>query len=547
MLESKSKPLSSKIKFLLLASLITITPWISFDAINLPKFFILNMLGWPILIHLIYSRKLLFHKGHNKLILVSIGFLTWGLISTLLSESNVVDRLIGSNDKNMGLVTYILLTTILVASSTIQDSSQSKFLNSIVFIGVISGFYGVIQYSGYDPISWVNSSGTVFGIFGNPNFHSAFMSINILATLTLILGKNSKAYMVYALNLLISFFNLYASNSTQGYLLLVIGLTFFFIVWIHKITQSVLPTLSVLAISIFMFIILLLDILQKTPWKSLFYEQSISYRGDYWRAGWNMLLSNPLFGVGFDGFKGNYRIYRDAQSIERGISGNVDSAHNVLLDIGTSGGFLLLALYVALNSLILLSVFRIIFHHDLNNYSIIGIISCWIVYTVQSFISVPRISLSILGWILGGLIIGYDLNQSHTKLINQNFTKTKGVVIGIIIGMMISLPPLINDVRFRTVLNSGDIEAIEQALKQWPQSYEHIIFTSSLLGKAGFSKEALDFSYLALKYNSKCFECWELVATSNNSSENEKLVAIKNLQELDPNNSVLNRISLDLE
>ena len=538
MLNYKNKTLDKRVFFLLSASLILITPWHSYDPINLPKFLMLNLLVWPILIHLIYSRKFLFHQRHLILILVSLGFLTWFLISTLFSEVNVVDRLIGNNGKNMGLITYILLTTVLIACSTLENGSHSKILSILVYTGFLSGLYGIFQYSGFDPVNWINTSGLVFSFFGNPNFHSAFTSLSFLSTFTLLISRHKTKYnlLLYISNLLVSLFNLYISGSSQGYVLLLIGLGFFLTYWLHKRSKNTVSSLTILFLPIGAIIIILGDILQKTPWKSLLYEPSISYRGDYWRSGWNMLLANPIFGVGPEGFKDNYRLFRDLKSIQRGISGNVDSSHNIFLDIGTSGGFPLLFLFIGIHILILTSIYRIIFCYKVEDISIIGVISCWIAFQAQSIISVPRISLSILGWILGGLILGYDLNRVRTQQTRQIHIKTKFTVVGLVLGMVIAFPPFINDIRFRTAMTNGEVRVIKQTLNQWPQSYEHFIFTALLLGQAGLSKESLDFSYESIKYNARCFECWESIVQNSSASAEEKLFALKNMQKLEPGN-----------
>jgi O-antigen ligase len=91
------------------------------------------------------------------------------------------------------------------------------------------------------------------------------------------------------------------------------------------------------------------DMLQKSPWAPFIYKSSITYRGDFWRAGWNMTLDNPLLGVGFDGFRDNYRLHQDLDTALRPIpDAVVDSAHNVFLDISTAGGFPLLFVYIIL-------------------------------------------------------------------------------------------------------------------------------------------------------------------------------------------------------
>ena len=44
------------------------------------------------------------------------------------------------------------------------------------------------------------------------------------------------------------------------------------------------------------------------------------------------------------------------------------------------------------------------------------------------------------------------------------------------------------------------------------------------------------FSYESIKYNARCFECWEAIVTNSSASEEEKLFALKNIQKLEPGN-----------
>jgi O-antigen ligase len=92
-----------------------------------------------------------------------------------------------------------------------------------------------------------------------------------------------------------------------------------------------------------------LDILQKSPWSSILYKESVTFRGDFWRAGWKMTVDNPVFGVGLDGYRDHYRASRDVVTALRpGSDAMTDSAHNVFLDISSGGGFPLLIIYVFL-------------------------------------------------------------------------------------------------------------------------------------------------------------------------------------------------------
>jgi O-antigen ligase len=62
-----------------------------------------------------------------------------------------------------------------------------------------------------------------------------------------------------------------------------------------------------------------------------------------------MTLDHPFFGVGFDGFRDHYNQSRDLiTALRPGSEAITDSAHNIFLDMSSSGGFLLLIIYTFL-------------------------------------------------------------------------------------------------------------------------------------------------------------------------------------------------------
>ena len=93
-------------------------------------------------------------------------------------------------------------------------------------------------------------------------------------------------------------------------------------------------------------ILVVLDILQKSPWTPILYKESVALRGDFWRTGWNITKDNPFFGVGFDGYRDSFRLYRDQIATNRAPDSTISSAHNVFLDISSGGGLVLLVFYL---------------------------------------------------------------------------------------------------------------------------------------------------------------------------------------------------------
>ena len=333
---------------------------------------------------------------------------------------------------------------------------------------------------------------------------------------------------------------IYLTQSRQGYLVLLAGFSFvcyFFLRNSKKLSRFMNLYFLVTIIGA---IAIISDMLQKSPWAPFIYKPSITYRGDFWRAGWNMTLDNPLFGVGFDGYRDNYRLYKDMNTALRPIpDAVVDSAHNVFLDISTAGGFPLLFIYITFIFYTFRSIIKIMKRSKVNDLALTGLVSCWIAYLAQSLISMNNIGIAIWGWAFSGLIIGYEINTRDNQSF-QNTTKKRQPrileVSGFVIGAIIVFPQIIVDAQFRSAVDSKDYSKIYNNAKQWPQSVKRIVLISEDLRVAGFLVQSRELALEAIKLNPNNFEAWLALGRLSNSTPEELETAIKKLRELDPLN-----------
>jgi hypothetical protein len=284
---------------------------------------------------------------------------------------------------------------------------------------------------------------------------------------------------------------------------------------------------------------MMIDMLQKSPWHPILYKQSVTLRGDYWRAGWNITKDNPIYGVGLDGYRDNYRFYRDQLTADRKHTAIVDSAHNVFLDISTGGGFPLLIIYCALLLLVIISIIKVTRREKVFNPNFAALSGAWLGYQAQSLISINHIGLAIWGWVLSGVIIGYEINCKKSDSNSEmNNPKSKGIAVpfGLVVGLVISLPLLRADGEFYSTLNSGDVIKIEQNLNQFPQSVTRMNLAAQVFVNSGFPERALVISKKAVKFNPRNFEAWENIYLNPKSDENSKAQVLSKMKELDPFN-----------
>jgi O-antigen ligase len=524
---------------------VAMTPFTSYEPINLPRLVILTIFGTSLILLIAIHRNELIHTEHKNILLVLFSFMLWSLISSVFSNLGFIDAFFGVFGRNNALLTYLMFIAFITATIFV---SNLKFIRSLllvmVFIGVLSAIYGLMQSIGIDPFGWISENIIVFGFFGNPNFQASFMGITATVAFAYLLNKDNKLSIKfgYLAFICLALYIVYKSKSQQGYLVFIAGVSVVIYLWLR--TNPVLKKFRVLylfALGIGI-IAVLLDIFQKSPWSSLLYKQSVSYRGDFWQAGWNMTISNPVFGVGLDGYRDNFRFYRDHASADRNPNSFVDSAHNVFLDISSGGGFPLLLIYITLLLMVLISARRVIKRSTTFDYNFAALFASWVGYTAQSVISIQQIGIAIWGWVLAGAIIGYEINSRKdqpVKLSNRDASEILAVSAGLIIGLIISLPPFIADAQFRSTVLKGDITKIESALQRWPQNVSNMNFASDLFRKGGFPDQALNMARKAVALNPRNFEAWQQIFLSQNAPEAERNAALMKMREMDPFNSTL--------
>jgi O-antigen ligase len=524
---------------------IIVTPFYSYDPINLPRFILLIVFGLIILFTILIPRIRFILSQYSLFLILNTGFIAWSLLSLMLSGVKIPEGFFGIPGRFNGVLTYLSLI-VFMATTLLLSKSELNFLlvKALAITGVISAIYGLIQYRGMDPFGWINEYSPVFGFFGNPNFQASFLGISASAALALFLNTKAGLSLRFGWAIYIPFamFIIYKSKSQQGFLVFAAGASVIIFLWIRgnsrlsKIKSLYLLTWAAGTIAV------LLDILQKSPWRSVVYKESVSYRGDFWRAGWNMTVENPIFGVGFGGYGDNFRQYRDLVSANRvEISSNVDSAHNILLDISSSGGFPLLAIYLSLILLTLVSAIRILRRSVSFDFVFAAMFGSWVAYTAQSIISVNQIGIAIWGWVLSGAIIGYE-NHGRSKIeivpVKNEGIKALAIGGGLILGLLLTMPFFIADAQFRSTVRAGDVNKIMTAVQRWPKSVENMNFVTVLFTQGGFPDQSLIIARKAVEFNPKSFESWQLLYNSPNATKDERLNAFIRMKQLDPLNPI---------
>jgi hypothetical protein len=192
--------------------------------------------------------------------------------------------------------------------------------------------------------------------------------------------------------------------------------------------------------------------------------------------------------------------------------------------------------------MVLVSARRVIKRSTTFEYNFAALFAAWVAYSAQSIISIQQIGVAIWGWVLAGAIIGYEINsRQHYQLkhSNKDAAEVLAVSAGLIIGLIISLPPFIADAQFRSSVLKGEITKIETSLERWPQNVSNMNFASDLFRKGGFPDQALNMARKAVALNPRNYEAWQQIFLSQNAPDAERKTALLKMRELDPFNQTL--------
>jgi O-antigen ligase len=541
----------------LLATL-AVTPWASYDPINVPKLAVLAVGGFVALGAHIANAKSFIDPKYRLVQIFGLAFVLDLFLVFLISGTNPAQEFFGTFGRATGLVAYLSLCFLLLAAVVSASIPVlSRFVWVLLTAGALSIGYGVIQIIGADPIKWVNQYSSVIGFLGNPNFQSSFVGLSGVLAVSMMLGNSVKvglrlAYFAYIVT---SLYVINETDSQQGFLVFAGGAA---VVGLIRVAKSkfralTIPALVATAIG---FVLVTLGSLNSGPLAGLLYKASVAYRGDYWRAGWKMTLEEPFFGVGLDSFGDWYRRTRTIEAtLRRGPEITSNAAHNVLVDFSANGGFPLVTIYLFMMVLVVIAALRLIKRNTGFDPIASGLIAVWIAYQAQSIISLNQLGLAVWGWIISGLIIGYEINTRTDAPIQakQDFARKgksafvmsldkvapktlMGMFIGLIVGLLVGLPPLVASSKFKTALESGNAQTVEQSAYIWPLDPIRMGQVAGILQQNKLEQQGLKIAIDAVSKFPDEYGLWALLAGMPNATAEQKAQAQAEMKRLDPLN-----------
>lgn len=417
------------------------------DPFNSPKMWILmSVSAW--LVGYIYVQKNLLFRIWEIKVATNLGlFFILSLLIVSLFTDVKYTAFFGDVQRRNGFFSYLALFIFFIAATIfININNIRKLYFYIFFIALVTISYGYLQTTGRDFVNWVNPHNSLIGTQGNPNFAAACMAIVATFLFSAIFVDSFTSTKKLAVIILITslLILIIRSNARQGVMSLFLGLTTVLIIWAYSRRVSLgiffsIPVISIIVLGI-------LGMLQIGPLEKYLYKGSVSVRGYYWRAGLEMFKDNILTGVGSDRYGAYFMQYREAEySLRYGFEITSSNAHNLFIQFFATGGLFLGVAYLALQSYVFFIALKGLKHSAGNVRMILaGLLGAWIAFQAQSLVSIDNLGVSVLGWVLGGSILGVSTSVSlQTESYKSNVLRNGQINLKRVLISFIFLMPFV--------------------------------------------------------------------------------------------------------
>jgi hypothetical protein len=532
------------------------------DPVNVTKFFALGgVAAAAVAVLLAFGLQELWASSKLLVVFVVL-FLVAGINAILNSEGPLTQNLYGVYGRNTAFITYLLLISVTLAAAILRREASFKYLIWGLFgAGLINVLYcgWVIAFGDFVP--WSNPYGNLLGTFGNPNFIGAFLGLFAASMVAYSFkrGTSLAVRLLVVILFLITIYEIIDSSAIQGRVVVAAGLGIVGFYLIRSRFENVFAQFVYVVLAGVAGTFALLGALQVGPLTRYIYKTSVSLRGEYWQAGWNMGSEHPFTGVGFDTYGDWYRRLRDTQAlILPGPNTTTNAAHNVPFDVFAFGGWPLFVSYLGILALSVIAIVKVTLRNREYDATFVTLTTAWTCYQLQSIISINQIGLAVWGWLFGGALIAYEIatrpkteeqpsaqgKVKSTRVVKKKqgeaiVTSTLIAGVGAVVGLLIAAPPYSADAKWRTAIASQDVQKVEAALVPGylnPANSYKYVNAVQLLESSKLHDLAYKYALIAVDFNPNYFDAWKVLYLITNTTPEDKARALENMKRLDPNN-----------
>ena len=499
----------------------------------------------------------------SKALVVLVGLFLLASVNSIINSSGpLTQNIYGAYGRNTGFLTYLLLVFVILSAAVLRTAkSFTTLIYGLFFAGVVNVIYcGWVLIFG-DFVPWNNPYGNILGTFGNPNFIGAFLGL-FAASVVAYSFKSGLHIAIRVLSVIIfgvSVIEIIDSSAIQGRVVVAAGLAIVGFYLVRSKFSGASCQVGYVVVIAVGGVFALLGALQIGPLTKYIYKTSVSLRGEYWQAGWNMGSNHPFTGVGFDTYGDWYRRARDTQAlILPGPNTVTNAAHNVPFDVFAFGGWPLFICYLGILVLPAIAITKVTLRTRTYDPIFVTLTTAWACYQLQSIISINQIGLAVWGWLFGGALIAYEITtrkketedgvssgKTNGRRVVQKkqsdtvFSSTLIAGIGVVVGLLIASPPYSADAKWRSATTSQDARLVEEALTPSflnPEDSNKYANASQIFEGSKLYDLAYKYAKIGVAFNPDSFDGWKVLYSVSKSTPEEKATALEQMKRLDPNN-----------
>jgi O-antigen ligase len=542
---------------------LVISPFSSYDPINLPKMLVLVTGASLLLVPLLARLRSL--VGINSLFIsVALAFIVTLMIAFFRNPAPYAQQLWGVWGRSTGLLTYIafvvvLLSTILFSFRSGGGTFRQVFERLSYFITA----YTLIQAGDIDPINW--SQKAMVATLGNINFMSSFLGLASISFFSRLLIEKlpitSKVH--YSILILINLFLIWLSESIQGVAVFAAGASIILAFTVRRnldFKRVIYWFLSIIPVGSISF----LGVAGLGP-LSMLRQETVIFRRDYWLAGIAMTKENWLDGVGIDSYGDYYEQYRDLEAVVRtGPQRITNTAHNIFLDVSSGAGVLAGIAFFAMFTLTIATIIRILKRGEFDP-SLAAFSGMFVGFLIFSLISINQIGVGVWGFVFMGYVIGAGARQEllsnnslskkdpgkqrskklpyeGRKIENSQVSRALLFLVTLLVGTLgffSALIPFRNDMNMLAAVRAKDFESMKIVALRDSATTFHREKYMTLLVDAGRDLEAYEFALTEYERNSRSKIALRVIAYSEQALKELRISSLERLIEQDPYNSEL--------
>lgn len=515
-----------------------------FEPTVLPKFLSL-VFGALITLSIFFTTFEGIAYKYRLLVLLSVAYPLSLVISGVKNKQTIYEILVGTWGRYNGLFAAISYSILFIVGSLSTSSQYRKsIINSLVWLGYAMVGIGILEYFGTN-IMAVNASDPLIKLtLGNSNYASIFLVITFIATTISLFFLKQSTLIRFSLvaSSIGQLFLIYHTKASQGYILLFFSILFLTGAWFmtekknsnYRIGYTLWASIPLIGL------LTLYSIVSKNSLGNFLSASSLFDRFYAWQAALAMLKQNLFFGVGVDAYGLWFQNFRSSESAKKQlVSENFDNAHNIFLNNAATGGLLFFIIYLSLICLIAYRIYVIIRSKSYDAY-LIGLICIWLVYQLQSIVSIDHITLNTWHWIVAGAIYSSSYRQTNTSSSIGGFkNKLSKLVfipgVALILVLVYIFPTFsteykINQLTYKKTFTLGSNEiktAGSDLLKlslesRYPEIRIYSIYT---LVRFEFLTDAMKLALDTTSKFPRSINSWEALAQIYEMSGNKKLAA----------------------